>query len=64
MALGSKAMVAALPPGERDARVDFFRGLALLFIFIDHVKENALQSLTMQNFGFADAADVFVALAG
>ena len=47
---------------ERDARVDFFRGLALLFIFIDHVKENTLQYVTMQNFGFADAAEVFVAL--
>jgi hypothetical protein len=49
---------------RRDARVDFFRGLALMFIFIDHVKENALQYVTMQNFGFADAAEVFVALAG
>lgn len=51
-------------PRERDARVDFFRGLALIFIFIDHVQENVLQYATMQNFGFADAADVFVALAG
>jgi hypothetical protein len=51
-------------PRERDARVDFFRGLALIFIFIDHVQENVLQYATMQNFGFADAADVFVGLAG
>ena len=51
-------------PRERDARVDFFRGLALIFIFVDHVPENVLQYATMQNFGFADAADVFVGLAG
>ena len=52
------------PVNRRDVRVDFFRGLALVFIFIDHIQENVLQYVTMQNFGFADAADVFVALAG
>ena len=49
---------------ERDARVDFFRGLALLFIFIDHIPDNVLMAITLQNFGFSDAADVFVGLAG
>ena len=52
------------PVRQRDVRVDFFRGLALIFIFVDHIQENVLQYVTMQNFGFADAADVFVALAG
>jgi hypothetical protein len=64
MAHGSSTSAIAIAPPARDARVDFFRGLALLFIFIDHVKENTLQYVTMQNFGFADAAEVFVALAG
>jgi hypothetical protein len=64
MAHGSNTSAIAIAPPVRDARVDFFRGLALLFIFIDHVKENTLQYVTMQNFGFADAAEVFVALAG
>ena len=64
MAHGSSTSAIAIAPPQRDARVDFFRGLALLFIFIDHVKENTLQYVTMQNFGFADAAEVFVALAG
>src|SRR5262245_25548241 len=49
---------------ERDARVDFFRGMALLFIFIDHIPGNSLAWFTLHNFGFADAAEVFVALAG
>jgi hypothetical protein len=48
----------------RDLRIDFFRGLALVFIFIDHVPGNDLARLTLRNFGFADAAEVFVLLAG
>lgn len=49
---------------ERDARVDFFRGVALLFIFVDHIPGNSLAWFTLHNFGFADAAEIFVALAG
>jgi hypothetical protein len=49
---------------ERDTRVDFFRGVALLFIFIDHIPGNSLAWFTLHNFGFADAAEIFVALAG
>jgi hypothetical protein len=48
----------------RDRRVDFFRGLALLMIFIDHVPGNMLSSFTLWNFGLCDAAEVFVLLAG
>jgi hypothetical protein len=49
---------------ERDARVDFFRGLALLFIFIDHIPNNSWANATLKNFGFSDASEVFVLLAG
>lgn len=49
---------------KRDMRIDFFRGLALLFIFVDHIPGNWLADLTLRNFGFADAAEVFVFLAG
>ena len=48
----------------RDLRIDFFRGLALIFIFIDHSPGNALAAMTLHSFGFADAAEVFVLLAG
>jgi hypothetical protein len=48
----------------RDLRIDFFRGLALIFIFIDHIPGNDLARFTLRNFGFADAAEVFVLLAG
>jgi hypothetical protein len=57
-------VIAQGASAERDARIDFFRGLALLFIFIDHIPGNALANFTLHNFGFADAAEVFVALAG
>jgi hypothetical protein len=49
---------------RRDARVDVLRGLALLMIFIDHVPGNLLSLVTLRNFGFADAAELFVLLAG
>lgn len=51
-------------PGGRDLRIDFFRGLALIMIFVDHIPGNRLASLTLKNFGFIDAAEVFVFLAG
>ncbi len=49
---------------KRDPRVDVLRGLALIMIFLDHVPGNALNRYTMRNFGFSDAAEVFVLLAG
>ncbi len=49
---------------ERDLRIDFFRGLALIFIFIDHIPDNSWAKVTLKNFGFADASEVFVLLAG
>ncbi|MGD9868004.1 MAG: OpgC family protein [Hyphomicrobiales bacterium] len=51
-------------PPQRDLRIDFFRGLALIMIFIDHIPGNTLSRLTFSNFGFSDAAEVFVFLAG
>jgi hypothetical protein len=49
---------------DRDLRVDFFRGVALILIFIDHIPGNAFAKATLTNFGFADAAEIFVLLAG
>jgi hypothetical protein len=44
--------------------VDVLRGIALLMIFIDHVPGNLLGNVTLRNFGFSDAAELFVLLAG
>jgi hypothetical protein len=49
---------------KRDPRVDVLRGAALLMIFIDHLPGNTLSLFTLHNFGFCDAAEVFVLLAG
>src|SRR5438105_9559770 len=49
---------------DRDTRVDFFRGVALILIFIDHIPGNIFAKFTLTNFGFADAAEIFVFLAG
>lgn len=60
----SAPLTAAPKRSPRDLRVDFFRGLALVFIFIDHVPRNILANFTLNGLGFADAANVFVFLAG
>ncbi|MBN2447432.1 MAG: OpgC domain-containing protein, partial [Phycisphaerae bacterium] len=65
-ASGDLKMPTSIPSSgtQRDLRIDFFRGLALLFIFVDHVPDNVVGRFTLRNFGFADAAEVFVLLAG
>jgi hypothetical protein len=45
---------------RRDLRLDACRGLALWFIFIDHIPDNALGRLTLRNYGFSDTSEVFV----
>jgi hypothetical protein len=48
----------------RDLRIDFFRGLALYMILIDHVVGDPLSRFTIQNIGFSDAAEAFIFLSG
>ena len=48
----------------RDLWIDFFRGLALWFIYIDHVPGDLLRHLTLRGLALADAAEVFVLTAG
>ncbi len=49
---------------NRDLRVDFFRGLALLLIFIDHIPGNWIAQFSLRNFVLSDSTEVFVLLAG
>ena len=49
---------------NRDLRVDFFRGLALWWIFADHIPDNWIAQFSLRNFAFCDATEVFVLLAG
>ncbi|HEX3161855.1 MAG TPA: OpgC domain-containing protein [Pseudolabrys sp.] len=49
---------------RRDLRLDAFRGLALCFIFLDHIPDNVLAWLTLRNYGFSDTTEVFVFVSG
>lgn len=49
---------------NRDSRVDFFRGLALWWIFMDHIPGNIFATITIHNFALCDSAEMFVFLAG
>jgi len=49
---------------ERDYRIDFCRGLALILIFIDHVPGNPVSHWTLRRWAFCDAAEVFVLISG
>ena len=48
----------------RDLRLDLFRGLALWFIFLNHIPNNVVNWITNRNFGFSDATEVFVFISG
>ncbi len=55
----------SLPPsGQRELRLDLFRGLALWLIFIDHVSPDVLTWFTIRNYGFSDAAEIFIFISG
>jgi hypothetical protein len=63
----SKSVVGELPElkGQgRDLRIDACRGIALWFIFLDHVPNNIGTWLTLRNYGFSDAAEVFMFVSG
>ena len=57
------ASPASIKP-PRDLRLDFFRGLALWFIFIDHIPSSSIGQITFRNFGFSDATEIFVFISG
>ena len=52
------------PHAGRDLRLDFFRGLSLWFIFLNHIPSSTVGWLTNRNYGFSDAAEIFVFLSG
>ena len=56
-----KTIVAA---HGRDARIDLFRGIANLFIFLDHIPNNVVNWITVRNYGFSGAADMFIFISG
>jgi hypothetical protein len=60
---GAQGAVPAVV-GKRDVRLDLFRGLALWLIFLDHIPSNAVSWVTIRNYGFSDATEIFVFISG
>ena len=51
-------------PPSRLLELDFFRGLVLLFIVVDHIGGSILSRFTLHAYALCDAAEVFVFLGG
>ena len=49
---------------DRDLRLDLFRGLALWLIFLDHIPTNIVSWITIRNYGFSDATEIFIFISG
>ncbi|QZO01347.1 OpgC family protein [Chenggangzhangella methanolivorans] len=55
--------VTATAP-SRDWRIDFWRGLAIVFIFWNHSVDNVMSWFTTKYYGLSDSAELFVFLSG
>src|SRR3974390_3021593 len=62
--LGTAAAPPAALTSERDLRLVLFRGLALWLIFVDHIPDNVASWLTIRNYGFSDATEIFIFISG
>src|ERR1700719_1804535 len=58
------AMHAPVITTGRDLRLDLFRGIALWLIFLDHIPSNIVAWITIRNYGFSDATEIFVFVSG
>lgn len=47
-----------------DLRIALLLGVANWFLFLDHIPHNAVNALTLRNFGFSGATDLFVFVGG
>ena len=58
------AVKPGVKPGQRDVRLDFFRGIAMFIIFIAHMPGNAWTLYIPARFGPSDATEMFVFCSG
>jgi hypothetical protein len=58
------AITPKVKSAHYDPRIDFFRGLALIFIFINHIPDNTVTYFTSRTVTLFDSAEVFMFLAG
>jgi hypothetical protein len=59
-----RSAAASAVAGERDLRLDFFRGLAMFIILAAHIPGNWLALWIPARFGFSDATEIFVFCSG
>ncbi|MBN9601231.1 MAG: OpgC domain-containing protein [Afipia sp.] len=59
-----RAVALPVAAGERELRLDLFRGLALWLIFIDHLPPSIVTWFTIRNYGFSDATEIFIFISG
>lgn len=57
-------LVSPVVAADRDLRLDLFRGIALWLIFLDHIPSNIVAWLTIRNYGFSDATEIFIFISG
>src|SRR6266536_2366010 len=58
------SMKAEIAKHDGDRRPSLLLGIAAWFLFVDHVPHNAVSAMTMRNFGFSGATDLFVFVGG
>jgi hypothetical protein len=59
-----RQLAAPVSGSERDLRLDLFRGIALWLIFLGHIPSNIVSWITIRNYGFSDATEIFVFISG
>lgn len=64
VAPASRVNQRPLEAEHRDVRLDLFRGIALWFIYLDHIPDNAFAWLTLRNYGFSDTTEIFFFVSG
>src|SRR5271168_1042994 len=53
-----------LASNDQDLRLTLFLGIANWFLFLDHIPNNVVNSITSRNYGFSGAADLFIFISG
>src|SRR4030081_1099404 len=58
------SMKAEIAARDGQLRLCLLLGIANWFLFLDHIPHNAVSLLTLRNFGFSGATDLFVCVGG
>ena len=61
---GEARTAVLVGPGKRDLRLDLLRGIGQWMVFLDHIPYNFMNWFPLRNYGFSDAAEIFVFISG